>query len=315
MSKNCIDIVRPFVAELDGNTPPLQIVGGVGSYVLQQEGVEIRPDERLIIAPPGMKRDGIGQFRGDGNKRDFDVLVLSTAKAEKKVVEELAEDTIGKDLKLSVFGLHTVAQLRKQPGHSALNLARRWVSDRYVKDEGGLITEAWKALFPYAVRMDLDSLETWHTIIGSEKPIPCPHPGAVVMNYGTRSVSGLRPKDENKVHKLARNIFKAEPLILDWIIDGPGSSQVELARILHTAREPEPARELLIGGKLPILPYRVADLATHAAMMLEDPEEARDAAEITRFKASKLHWAESNERLVTLYQRYLEPAMGFITNN
>jgi hypothetical protein len=325
MSKNSIEIIRPFIAEL-GDEHDLQVIGGVGSFVLKNPAAEILVDERLVIAPPDeyMDYSDIGQFRRDGNRRDFDVLVRSSSAEEIGAVEELARETIGRELELSVFGLHTEAQLDSQIANPALSLAKVWVADRYVSERDGQIVGAKKALFPFAEDMDLETLETWNLIIGDDKPIPIPHPGTVVLNYLTRSVSGLRPKDADKIEELGRNVFEKGPEIVEWIVDGPGRSQLDLARVFHSLREPKDRQPLVVGEKLEVRPYQVSELAGHRSMLLrEHPSPlirdgasiAQAAVAISRIKSRALHTAESQEAIVTAFQRYVERYLGFITGN
>ncbi|MFI5271073.1 MAG: hypothetical protein ACHQT9_03455 [Candidatus Saccharimonadales bacterium] len=317
MSKNSIEIIRPFIAGL-GEEHDLQVIGGVGSFVLKNPAAEILVDEQLVIAPPDeyMDYSDIGQFRKDGNRRDFDVLVRSSSPEEIGAVEELAQETIGRELELSVFGLHTIAQLDSQRAHPVQSLAKVWVADRYVSEEDGQIVDAKKALFPFAVDIDFDSLETWHLMIGNDKPIPIPHPGTVVLNYLTRSVSGLRPKDADKIEELGLNVFKKAPELVDWIVDGPGRTQIDLARVFHSLREPKDGQTLVVGGRLEVSPYPCSVLTEHPAMLVDGDERlAKAAIAVSRFKARTLHTAESQEAIVTAFQRYVERYLGFITGN
>lgn len=310
MGKNCIDIVRPFF-EVTDELRNLQMIGGIGSYVLQNPLVEILPDEKIIYAPPSMDMSGIGQFRADGNKRDFDLLVKTTDAASIKNIKDAAKDTIGDELLLSVFGLRTISELQRQRDNPYFSLAKEWVGDRYAEESGGEITRSFKALFPFAVDMDLESLENWNLVIGRTDVFPVPHPGTVILNYRTRSISGLRPKDASKVGALSRNIFNAAPEIAEWINDGPGSSQLDLARILHSLRNPKRAAHE--GRLVEIRPYDNASLATHPAMLMEKGQAS--AVNISKIKAKALHAFERQDWIVTYFQRYLEKYFSFIVGN
>jgi hypothetical protein len=316
MSKNCVDIIRPFTNELD-SINNVQFVGGVGSFVLQNAGTEILIEDRLVIAPADIDYSNLGQFRKDGNKRDFDVLVKSTSEERRHEIESLAEATIDDALILSVFGLHAMAELQEQQYHPAKSLAKVWVADRYVTEENDQIIQAKKALYPFAVDIDLSSLENWHLIIGGEKPMPIPHPATVVLNYLTRAVYGLRPKDKDKIQELATNVFSSTPELLDWIVDGPGSSQFDFARVLQTLREPKKhGKALSIGGKLEVQPYSPDQIREHPAMLIKDSDGLDAfAIEISRAKARGTHFFERQEWIVTAYQKYAEPRLGFIVGN
>lgn len=317
MSKNCVEIISPFVASISDAPVPVQLMGGVGSFALLQPETEIRAEEKLVVLPRDMNLDGIGQYRDDGNLRDADILVLSSDHRTVKNIEELANDMIGNDLEVSVFGLHRLAHWQKQIEHRRLSLALRWLSDRYVEESSGQITNATKALYPFAVDLDRGCLDTWHTVTHRHDPIPGPHPGTVILNYLTRSISGLRPKDENKVQRMAANVFDKEPEILDWIVDGPGQTQLELADALHTLREPDDARQdLIIGGRLYIVAGRPSALSSHPAFVSSGDKETDDSIlKWSRRKARLLHVFESDPRIVTSYQRYLEQPLSFVTKN
>ena len=242
---------------------------------------------------------------------------MSTTPEKIKQVESITESIIGDELVISVFGLHKMTKVREQLEQPlAKSLAKVWLADRYVVEEEDEIIHAGKVLFPFGVNMDLETLESWSLGIGDQEPMPVPHPGTVILNYLTRSISGLRPKDSKKIDELARNVFTKSPYLVDWIIDGPGKSQLELARILHTLREPKKAKTLTVGERLEVIPYKISSLTNHAAMLLrEDQLRANFALSASRRKARILHALESNQRLLTLHQRYTEQRMGSVISN
>ena len=103
---------------------------------------------------------------------------------------------------------------------------------------------------------------------------------------------------------------------VDWIVDGPGKSQLDLARVFHSLREPKDGQTLVVGEKLEVRPYQAAELTEHPAMLIRDDARIAQAAiAISRFKARTLHTAESQEAIVTAFQRYVERYLGFITGN
>ncbi len=315
--KNCLDIVRPFAAALDERTiTNVQMFGGIGSAALMHPEVEILPDEGLVVMHDELilpqYRDAAGR-----NLRDLDCLVLATDEAAVAAAEQAAADTVGTDLELSFFGLRPMSQLNDQRHNQAASLALVHVSDRYVAESEGKITHARKALFPFVVDMDVSTLDTWRLMIAGGNPMPIPHPGVTLLNYLSRSESGLRPKDEPKLNAMTSNIAAKAPGVIDWVMDGPGASQLELARILHTLREPEyGAKPLNVGGVIRIAPYGFwPDLIDHEAYMRGRPGLAEAVLKAARLKSRGVHMAESSEGLVDFWQRKVEPRISTILKN
>ena len=317
-SRNCLDIIAPFVTELHtrvGQAPDVQVVGGIGAYALGIPGIEIAPSDRTIAVPRTADFSGLSARRPDGNLRDLDVLVTSTAPDHIAQVEALAANTVGTQLELSVFGFHDALLLDRQRSNPTKSLAKVWVADRYVRKQAGVVVEAHKAIFPFCVPMDLATLDTWSLQVGSNvAPIPVPHPGTVLLNYLTRSVSGLRPKDQQKVDGWARNVQQAWPDLTDWAMDGPGRSQMELARILYSLRG-RGADAMALGGALVVGRYSPSTLAKYAQPMASPHFSAKALVRLTRQKANILRTAERQGWVVTLYQRYAEPLLAPIVKN
>jgi hypothetical protein len=319
----CIDIVRPFVDALYENRMEdrVQIFGGIGAAALTNADVQIITNEKTIIVPEDAL-DNLKRYRPEGTLRDLDCLVLSSDQDVINNVEAIARQYIPNDaLELSFFGLQKMSRLIIQRAHPIESVKDIFLSDRHVGEENGKITEAVRALYPFKVNMPIDALGTWLLYVGRDtKPLPIPHPGAQVLNYLTRSISGLRPKDELKVDKLVRNIAVVEPEIIDWIVDGDGSSQLELGRIFRTLSQPR--NELttqVLGGRLEIKPYDFDYLIKHASfndfVQSGRPGLLKMLLEAERIKSRTLHWAESQEQIVTYWQKHMEPLVqGLIKN-
>lgn len=313
--KNCVDILRPFTRTLEHqNAIDVQLVGGIGSAALVHEDTVIDMEGKNIIAPSDII---VPQFREDGNKRDVDILVLSPDPARQMEIEETAKLHIGSDLDISVFGLHRIAQLQHQIDHPfGWSAMKTFLSDRYVSDDtSGLGT---KALFPFCAPIDNQALETWNLQIGDSDSVPVPHPGASFLNYLTRSISGLRPKDAKKVGEMASLVFKKQPEIADWIIDGPGISQFELARVLQGLYQPySKQKALTLGNKITVSPYTKSELLEHDEFMLREATSNVQIAAlgIARAKARALHTFENNPWIVKQWQRHIESHADSLVKN
>lgn len=309
--RNCVDIVRPFTEAL-GDRENVQLIGGIGSAALSHPGTIIVPGERRIIAPSDLQ---LPQYRPDGNLRDFDVLVLSTDREQVDEIEDIARQTIGNELELSVFDLRPIDHLPQMQAHP-LRALKQFVSDRYAYEDERLgVRVVRRALFPFQVKMDLDTLGGWRLYVGEKDPYPAPvpHPGTVILNYLTRSISGLRAKDESKVAAMSDAIITKDPTMRDWMIDGPGNSQMEFARILQRLSRPG---ELAVGQHLTVTPVS-GNLSSHTAFMLPDSLEAirRTVLDISYAKARGTRFFEQQDWIVTLWQRHMEGRVDSLVHN
>ena len=317
MSQNCLEIVTPFVDQVRDN-PLVQMIGGVGTFVYETPGVEIIPDERRIVAAPDTDYDQLGQFRNEdrgGTKRDLDVLVTSTNPQKIEEVKSAAEQTIGDQLAISVFGLRRASKLPKFNNHPGWAMASNWLGDRYIgRDPSGEIFVD-RALFPFAARMHPETLETWQLQTGrdEDQTIPVPHPGTTILNYFGRSISGIRPKDEQKIARVGQNIVKAAPWIKDWLTSGPGSSQFEMARAIHSLRADDNKQPLPIAPGFDLTAIPENKLVRHEALMYGNPKDIELLLDVCRAKSQALHWFEAKNAVVSVYQRYAERYMGYFT--
>lgn len=317
---NCIDIIKPYMhAMAQEGMPPIQLLGGVGSVALLDEETVIKVEERRIIAPTTLK---LSNYRDDGNLRDVETLVLSTREEDQKTVEECGGRIMGDSLIVEVFPFCDSArteELMAAPfGAKAL---ATFLSDRYMP-ANKLWTpgqsEAQRVLFPFAAPIMDEALETWTLEIDDSYEIPVPSPGAVLINYLTRSISGLRGKDKEKVEAMAQAVFEKSPEMVEWIADGPGNTQLELARVFHTLRESKrDPKVLVVGGKLAVRTFDYKQLLENPAFLLTDADEdvQRRALKLAALKSRALHFAESLSFIVTPFQKYVEPRIGFILHN
>lgn len=314
---NCVDILRDFSAALaqEKDFPMVQVYGGVGTIALCNPATVQKPDEARVIAPKG--KITLPVRRDSGELRDFDVGVLSNNQEDIAKVLALAELAVGGRLDVSVFGLKDAAdvdEMVKSPGSKS---ATMWVADRYAPlgtqwplNRGSV--EAAKVLFPFAAPIDSELLETWVLEIEDfEAPIPAP--GTTILNYLTRSVSGLRKKDATKLKEVADNVLVSQPETYEWMRDGPGNTQFELARILqtlnHSAKRP---RTLEVGSSLSIEPL-ARDLRDHSFFLLasKQPEVAEKVLKKTMLRSRALKHLESIDWVRAFYQAHIETKSKF----
>ncbi len=316
---SCIEIVEPFARALwEEGVTNVQFMGGIGSVALTLPETEIFVNHNTVATPETDElHEKIGQFRPNGTLRDLDGLVLSDDPEVVARVQTLAEEVIGDELELSFFGLHNMARLQRQVEHPFQSVAKVWVGDRYVTIERGQIIEAKKAIYPFAVDLPEEVLEPWWLQIGNREPMPIPSPAAAPLNYTTRSLSGLRPKDAEKVQQLVENLEQKAPELIDWMIEGPGKSQVELATVLHSIREPrDNPRSFTIGQKFERATMTDKEILQSDVFLGEQNEAVRRAIlAMSRAKGRTVYQYESNPKLVKFWQEKVEPRIGAILKN
>jgi hypothetical protein len=314
--KNAVDIAASFVNTLnDCRIGNVQLFGGVGSFALSHPDVQISSQDKTITAPGDLY---LPQYRDDGNRRDLDCLVLSTDADEVREVKTIAEAVVGDELELSVFGLKSLEQLKRRRQFLPLGLVKMIMSDRYVIEDTVGIVEATKSTLIADAAMPPSCLESWQLKIGDDHPaFPVPHPGATILNYLTRSISGLRPKDVSKVHNLTANVAAKAREIIDWITDGDGQEQLELARILHTLRESDnTSRAINVGGVLKVDAYDLGSLKRREDLAISSRPILREGlVDIEHAISQLLFFAEKRPRTVTAWQKHVEPHIKLILGN
>lgn len=322
MDRTCGVIMEPFVRALNerGDVPSVQIIGGNGSAALLNEHTVIDLAARTIEAPAICD---LPRFRPDKTLRDLDTLVLSTRQEELDRVQALAEQSIGDDLKISIFGLKSIAELERQRAQPLRSTARIFLGDRYVTtsyDEQRRVVgiEGFKALYPFRVPVSTEAFETFELSTQGRIATPTAHPGATILNYLTRSISGIRGKDFSKVETMTENVLTKCPEVREWIHDGPGREMLDLARILHTLREPRGRPQILrLGSRLQVVPYTLAELDEHQGFMASDLSRGgrRLIIELSHLKSRVLSRFEGNPTVVTFWQNYVEDRLGAIVHN
>ncbi|NTW61976.1 hypothetical protein HGB25_01010 [Candidatus Saccharibacteria bacterium] len=309
MSKpeNCIDVVRPFVERLDElDIDHVQIFGGIYSAALKDERTVIDVAGKQVIAPDDLY---LPTIRDDSrcSLRDVDVLVQSSSRADIDAVLSIMRSTIGDKLELSAFGYKTGDTLREQLRNPlGMAAALAFVSDRFEDPRHEAETgDMVKSVFPFWVKIDPESLETWRLRIGASS-FPAPNPVSSLINYTNRSISGIRPKDVDKVMGMAETIFAKAPELREWAIRGPGKSQVELGVLLRSLTpQKEHADPLRIGG---VQPLTFDEMVDPKHFMVPDADDMSKFLVVSsaKFKAGMLHFGESNEELRSFYQDRME---------
>ena len=308
---NSLEVLRPFINEVQNDTD-VQIMGGVGTAALEDPRTELNIDKKEVYAPKGF---ALPTFRDNGTRRDVDVLVTSSDPERIAEVETILEETVGEHLQREVFPIRPHEVLADQIIHPfGRRAVLAAVSDRYEASPD--IAGAYvKALFPYAVGIDPETLEPW-TLVTDMGEFPIPHPGTTIANYTNRSITGLRHKDTRKMTLAAQNIFANEPLMREWLIDGPGKSQLELSTIIASLRRPN-RRNLNLISDLKIDTYGDAELLEHDNFLRPDMSSAEKMGvlALARLKVGVIKPFEDMDAFVAWWQRHMEQRAAAIVKN
>jgi len=267
---DCIEVIKPFAAALhEEHLGDVQIIGGICTAALKHPDTVILFDSKEVIAPSTLT---LSTIRNDSNRtlRDLDVFVPTSETARINRVKKLLDDTVRGELDPSVFGLKPQSCLQQKINNPLGAAAMTFVSDRFEWENDTLV----KSLFPLSVPMDRDSIEPWTLSVG-DLHVSIPNPAMAIINYLCRSITGLRPKDQEKIEELVMNVFRKETQLRDWAIDGEGKSQVELGLLLRSFT-PNKQHTDLLGLNRRIL--TIPELAEDPAFMMPNMEHIQKVA-------------------------------------
>ncbi len=329
VEKNAVELSVPYFHRLgEIQADNVQVMGGVASIALMHPDTVVKFDEKRLIlnTKPDDEKTFLTQYRPDGSLRDIDVLVLSNDPEVVANAQAVADAAINGELVTSFFPMHDMSELDILAGSrfKALYDSRSVLADRYVTvGDDGKIDTLVKAVYPFEVPLDLDILDTWILEFNGVE-VPIPNPILAVLNYATRPISGLRPKDANKANGIAAAMIAKAPEFKDWVYDGPGQELYLLACLLHNLRKPKDSANLLIIGDdknmLTLYPNmqgidpeafmgRFADGLT--------PKQIAIAIKIARCKSRAVHAYEKQQKLVEFWQLHVEqnPVMTRLIKN
>lgn len=303
---NSIEVIKPFADWAMQTSANIQLMGGIGSAALAHDGTRIDMDNKEVVVPDDFE---LSTQRDNGTLRDLDVLVQSSSPDAIDGVEEVVSLTIGNALEHSVFGFRSAEALARRQNHPLGFVAfKTFLSDRYEQSDGMV-----KSLVPFSVPIDPESLETWTLAIGDMR-VPIPNPAMSLINYTNRSITGVRPKDKDKLDKIITTTFSKEPLLREWAVDGPGREQAILGSVLRSLTADKNHGDPL-GLDLSIM--TPAELIQHASFMFPDLDARvqRVILGTAMFKAGALASLEANPTIVALWQAHAEPHADTITKN
>lgn len=300
-----------------------QSMGGIPTRAISSPNAIFLPSDETIVVPDYVylsnwrtrQCSDATIIEKPTSLRDADYLLMTTDQPAIDAAQAAAEAVAAGRMEISVFGLHPYKQLEDQRNDPLGSVVRVWLSDRYVTNttESGQLSEAsvvYKSLFPFAAPVAKELGRTWTLRLEGNNglELPIAHPAAMLLNYFTRSISGLRPKDAEKINVVAANIFRLYPDVLQILKDGEGRNQVDLAGAFYTLSGGE-RTTLLVGDQEThnTLMIRGADnvqrLRDRTEFMLHDASAPMQAAvlRVSALKSRMLHAAEGSN-LVNWWQ-------------
>lgn len=170
-------------------------------------------------------------MRGNGTRRDADILVVSTKGSTIQRAKEAATDCVGDTLVVSTFGL--------RPYKSNRRGLLDFVGDRYYDGDDGGSGSLYVRLGGQETQMPMSSVEPWPVVNQKDEVVfQSLNPVAQLGAYMWRSVTGIRPKDKEKVEALSHRAMPA-----GRIKDLPAAYREELLAASAQAEKVRQARE------------------------------------------------------------------------
>lgn len=303
---NAFDVVKPFLDDLHSETQSsVQIVGGLGMHALTLETTEIDHNAQEICIREPLT---LPVLRDNGTRRDVDALVMTTDETALAHAEERLKEVVDGQLKVGAFGIHSAENFdRLVRNPLGIRAVRTALADRYMAADGTFT----KATFPFSVPITEESLATWHVTNNQDFYMPVSDPFTSYLDYAERSIGGRRPKDAEKLQKVAANLVSSDGHI-SALEDEKYAGQRELLDIVYSLRNASPADELPVVRRKK--PYTRQELLEHSACVLDPHSQiARRALRLAQAKARVVRWGDTY--LVDPWQRYIEPRVDALIKN
>ncbi len=210
--RNCYDAIRNIDAAIRGSLNPGQdyaIVGGTATGAYMEGSTAHDLVSRVSFAA---HETGPSILRPEnGTARDIDILIIGGELPEEQAKDIL--EVVGHEvpeLEISVFGLRR-HQDQLTNYDRLKRTASNWLSERTIDENGVLRYE----LYPLSKEIDSESLKPWKVVVGESVIFNALHPAGHTLAYLTRSISGVRYKDAEKLARLVDAVmavpeFKSE---------------------------------------------------------------------------------------------------------
>lgn len=132
-------------------------------------------------------------------RRDLDIVVGGVlGRKEARRIYRDVRDAVDNLMPVSIFSFQNSYPSILTSAERAKLSATRFVSERTVDADGRTYME----MFPLRVEVPKEIYESWSMLLPNGADLPVMHPLTTLMNYGGRSIAGLRPKDVKKCNNV-----------------------------------------------------------------------------------------------------------------
>lgn len=223
----CLEVIRELdliAQEVLGSDRRYFVLGGIATAAINNADSIFDHQTQRVIAAPDSSEPTI---RDNGTKRDLDLLVFDTIPKEEAVTtsKEIAE-AIDDQMEVSVFGLEPHRDF--QPFGRLILTASSWISKRTVDENSDLRIE----LFPLEQILPQSTFSPWTLQLPSGEGVSILNPATHMLAYRTRSISGRRYKDEEKLRTMEDRVL-ADTTFKAMVQDGDLSALREFAEDLE----------------------------------------------------------------------------------
>lgn len=323
--KNCFNLIQPFAEIAARDNLPILAMGSMAIIPFTHEQSTIQSPVQVDV--PG--DIDLPNFRSPDAKkpRDFDFLVVSSDKAYKQAIQDKAQllinpkDTDNQgapdDLEIEAFAINTEASFQNELEHplAPRTIINGGTSDRYevtATDGEHLI---YKMAAPFGTPLPEAALKPCTINIGDRYSYQAMPFGTILGDYLTRSCASLRKRNVSKVDQAVTQVLQKSPETREWIMDGPGAKQLELAGIYLALRRAWHSRRPLILGDadsqahLEVRPADHHKLAEHPMFLLKDAEPTvqRTALAIARLRALATARVEDSTAATDFWLEHIMP--------
>ena len=250
-AKNCIitSMSKKNVSECDvfsmlaerefgSRVPDHRVVGGVALSALFQASA-IDWDEHKVELGSSAR---LSNRRDNGTLRDFDVLTPATDKEQAQLLNLEMKDRLEDDMVASAFGV--------RPYEENKDGLFDFVGDRYLQELPDGSRKLFWRLGGIETEIPMQALEPWQVVRRGQVLFDTISPVAHLGAYINRSITGVRPKDREKLAELNQVITPN-----DKLRDIPANHREQYFAFLEQSRKVTVARQKLgwIGVKAQIL--------------------------------------------------------------
>ncbi len=270
---NCFDLIEDLDEVMRSELPlnvTYMVLGGIATGALTSYQTEIDFGSKYIYST----YDGsIPVYKPNGSARDIDILIADVLPINKaKLIKSTVDELIDHRMPVSVFGLDVHNPTITRSSARTLN-AKEWLSKRTIDNNHNLRLE----LYPAIVDLNQKILEPWTLVTPKGDKLNVMHPGAHLLNYATRSISGIRHKDKQKLALAAKNILSYSE-INDELDGGNLTELVSFAVTIDKMR----------AGTLSPGSHHIR------------PEASETDLALAKYKARALGFVETNETIVNV---------------